>query len=208
MASDIIDTGARIAGAALRVLFGRGLRGVTGQAVADTAGLSRMTVHRYYPSKQELLRAALGIVAAVFEEAARKPEGGTAGGTITRLGEAIGRLPAGDLPTRLAEIRNAFPDIHAQFLATRRRALDALLDRVFREAQESGRFRTDLDPRVVQVFVRESIANLFTPDQALLGLGVGPAELFATVREILLHGLVERVPAPRAGRSRKGTREK
>lgn len=208
MQSSPVDTRARIAAAALRLLFERGLRGVTGQAVADTAGLSRMTVHRYCSSKQELLRAALSVVAKVFEEADQTPDGGTADETIARLGEAIARLPAGDLPTRLAEVRNAFPDIHAQFLTARRRALDALLDRVFREAKGGERFRSDLDPRVMQVFIRESIANLFTPDQALLGLGVRPAEIFATVKEILLHGLVEHAPAHRVARhSRKGARK-
>jgi AcrR family transcriptional regulator len=208
MPSSTIDTRARIAGAALRLLFERGLRGVTGQAVADIAGLSRMTVHRYSPSKQELLRAALSCVAKVFEEAVQTPEGGTADETIARLGEAIARLPAGDLPTRLAEVRNAFPDIHAQFLITRRKALDALLDRVFSEVKGGGRLRSDLDPRVMQVFIRESIANLLTPDQALLGLGVRPAEMFATVKEILLHGLVEHAPTPRVARhSRKGAKK-
>jgi len=203
----IADTRARVAGVALRLLFERGLRGVTGQAVADCAGVSRMTVHRHCPSKQELLRAALGVVAKVFEEAVQTPEGGTADETIARLGEAIARLPVGDLPTRLAEVRNAYPAIHDQFLATRRRALDALLGRVFREARESGRFRSDLDRRVMEVFVRESIAGLFTPNQVLLGQGVKPVEIFTTVKEILLHGLVERAPAPRAAKhARKGAK--
>jgi AcrR family transcriptional regulator len=203
-----LDTRARVAGAALRLLFERGLRGVTGQAVADCAGVSRMTVHRYCPSKQELLHAALGVVAKVFEEAVQTPRGSTVDETIARLGEAIARLPFGDLPTRLAEVRDAYPSIHDQFLATRRRALDALLGSIFREARESGRFRSDLDRRVTEVFVRESIANLFTPNQVLRGQGVSPVEIFTTVKEILLHGLVERAPGPRAGRhSRKDAKK-
>jgi AcrR family transcriptional regulator len=202
-----VDTSSRVAGAALRLLLERGLRGVTGQAVADCAGVSRMTVHRYCPSKQELLHAALGVVANVFEEAVQTPRGSTVDETIARLGEAIARLPVGDLPTRLAEVRTAHPGIHDQFLATRRRALDALLSRVFREAREIGRFRSDLDRRVMEAFVRESIASLFTPNQVLLGQGVRPAEIFTTVKEILLHGLVERAPAPRVARhSRKGAK--
>jgi AcrR family transcriptional regulator len=186
------DTRERIANVALRLLFERGPRGVTGQAVADTAAVSRMTVHRYCSSKEALLRAALGVVAHVFEEAVQAPSGSDADVTIARLGEAIARLPVGDLPTRLAEVRDAYPDIHAQFLAARQRALDSLLNRVFHEVQESGRLRSDLDPRVVEAFVRESLANLLTPSPILLAQGVTPAGLFETVKEILLYGLVER----------------
>jgi AcrR family transcriptional regulator len=184
-----------------------GLRGVTGKAVADAAGVSRMTVHRHFSSKDALIEAALGRVAHVFEEALEVPERGV-DETIARLGEAIARLPRGDLPTRLAEVRAAYPEVHDQFLKARRKALDALLDQVFLEGRGDGRLRSDLNRHVAEVFVRESLASLFTPNPALLGHGIKPAEIFRTVKEIILHGIVEPAARPNpTKRPRKGAKK-
>lgn len=200
------NTASRLATTALQLLMDSGLHGVTGKAVADAAGVSRMTVHRYFPSKEMLIEAALGKVAHVFEEALEVTERGV-DTTIVRLGEAIARLPRGDLPTRLAEIRTAYPDIHDRFLTARRNALDAMLNQVFLEGQEEGRLRSDLNQHVAEVFVRESLANLFVPNPGLLGRGIKPIEIFRTVKEIIMHGIIEPAAGPNpVRRSRKGAK--
>lgn len=196
------DTSLRLATASLQLLMDGGLRGVTGKAVADAAGVSRMTVHRHFPSKETLIEAALGRVAHVFEEAIEVPGRGV-DETIMQLGEAIARLPRGDLPTRLAELRAAYPDVHHRFLEVRQKALDALLDQVFIDGRGT-RLRSDLNQHVAEVFVRESLTNLFAPNPAVLGHGIKPAEIFHTVKEIILHGVVEPVARPNpTRRSRK-----
>ncbi len=184
------DTRQRIARSALRLLFERGIRDVTSQAAASASGLTRMTVHRYYPVKKELVRAAIGVIAQVFEEAMSTPSSGGFDATMARLGEAIASLPPGDLPTRLAEVRNVYPEVYEEFLSIRSRGLDAVLERLFCEARSQGQLRSDLDQRVVKVFVREATINILS-SPALLAQDLAPEELFTTVKEILLHGLVE-----------------
>jgi AcrR family transcriptional regulator len=201
------DTASRLAATALQLLMDGGLRGVTGKAVADAAGVSRMTVHRYFASKETLIEAALSRLSHVFEEAIEVPERGV-DETIAWLGEAIARLPRGDLPTRLAEVRAAYPEVHQRFLTARRKALDALLDQVFVEGRADGRLRSDLNQHVAEVFVQESLASLFAPNPALLGRGIKPAEIFRTVKEIILHGIVEPAAGPNSiKRSRKGAKK-
>lgn len=148
-----------------------------------------MTVYRHFRSKKELLRASLSCIAGVFEAALDRPKEGFEV-TMARLGEAMRDLPAGDLPSRLAEVRARYPDLYLEFLDSRKRGVDGLLERLFSDARAKGRLRTDLDQRIMEVFVREATAGVLASPM-LLDKGISPIELFTTVKETLLHGILQ-----------------
>jgi len=194
------DTHRRIAQAAVRVFLHGGVRTVTGEAVAKMAGVSRMTVYRHFLSKRDLVRAALNGIANIFRCALdHQPAEGFAV-TMDRLGEAVGSLPVGDLPTRLAEVRKRYPELYEEFLVARNRGVGELLQRFFADARASGRLRKDLDRHIVEAIVREATAGVLA-SPLLWEKGLGPAELFRTVKETLLYGLLQRTPGEQESRN-------
>lgn len=57
--NDEVPTEERILTAARALFVGQGIRATTIPSIAETAGCSRMTVHRYFPGKAALVRAVV-----------------------------------------------------------------------------------------------------------------------------------------------------
>lgn len=186
------DTHRRIAQATVQVFLQGGVRTLTGEAVAKVAGVSRMTVYRHFLSKRDLVRAALNGIANVFRQALDHQSTGGFVVTTDRLTEAVGGLPAGGLPTRLDEVRNRYPELYEEFLVARRQGVDELLQRFFADARATGCLRKDLDRHIVEAVVREATAGVLT-NPLLWEKGRGPAELFRTIKETILYGLLRRM---------------
>jgi AcrR family transcriptional regulator len=70
---------AQILGAALEVFSRRGFHGATIREIAGSAGLAEGTIYLYFPSKQDLLRGVIGLVADGGEDTPPDLSGGGAG---------------------------------------------------------------------------------------------------------------------------------
>lgn len=134
--------------AALEEYAERGFDGLSVDAVAARAGVSKATIYRRYPSKLELVITAAYVVA---DEDSPKPDTGTLRGDLvvalrnlcrkmndTVLGRTI-RTVIGD-STRNAELN----EMHQEFVRSRRRGTVDLLQR----AMARGELRPDTDLEV------------------------------------------------------------
>ena len=188
----------RILLAAREVLVARGVRRVSMDDVAAAAGVTRMTVYRYFGDRESLVKEAFlslaesleAVVADLGDEARPDVEA-----FLGRIGEVVGALPTG-LQTAMAELEKAHPDSYAEVRGRERRAIGALFDRLYSGAEAQGRIRPGLKRSVVEMLFWEVVTGFFDYP-ALQAQGLSPTEVFHTVVAVLLNGMLVEAPARR-----------
>ena len=189
-------TRARILDAARDLLVSRGVRRVSMDDVAEAAGVTRMTVYRYFGDRDSLVEQAFLFMAESLEAAladiARQPQPDV-DAFLDRIGAMVGTLPAG-LPTAMDELRKTHPEIHAEVRGRERRAIGELFERLYAGAEAQGRLRPGLKRPVVEMLFWEVVTGFFDYP-ALQAQGLSPTEVFRTIVDVLLNGML--VAAPR-----------
>lgn len=189
-------TSAAIA-ATLDLVAESGMSGLTTDAVAARAGVSKATMYRRWPSKDALLVDAVGSLVSEITV----PDTGTLREDIRLLLRRAVRLYADSRPEKLipelvSEMRRN-PDladaVRSGFLAQRRAALAQILER----ARARGELRDDIDRELALDLLGGVIYYRF-----LITGGPLDDALADSLTEALLHGIA--VPSPR--NTRKGSR--
>lgn len=131
--------------AALAEYAERGFDGLSVDAVATRARVSKATIYRRYPSKGEMVIAAVYVIA---EELAPKLDIGTLRDDLmaagTKLGRLMNRPVLGRAIRQIVADAPRHPDLaamHEEFVKTRRRGTFAALQR----AIDRGEIRSDID---------------------------------------------------------------
>ncbi len=76
-----------------------------------------------------------------------------------------------------------------EFHAARVEAIRQIFDLLLAQVRQQGRLREGLDPAVLRTYFIASVVNVLEhPD--LTALGLSPAEIYATVKAIFLHGIL------------------
>ncbi|HEY5835527.1 TetR/AcrR family transcriptional regulator [Streptomyces sp.] len=155
--------------AAGNLLLTEGMAAFTIERVAQTAGASKTTIYKWWPSKGAL--ALDGYFVAV-EQTLAFPDTGDITADLTSQLRAFVRLmtrtPAGRLLAELIGQAQTDPDLAAAFsehysLARRRLAVEAV-----ERAQERGQIRREVDPRTVVDQLWGACYNrLLVPDEPL-----------------------------------------
>jgi AcrR family transcriptional regulator len=124
---------ATILDATLAVLVERGDAGLTTDAIAAAAGVSKATIYRRWPSKDEVVLAAVASLA----DRVPTPDTGSLHGDLTRIAEGLtqvfsapgtGRL-IGALADRLVRDEQMARRLREGFLTDRREAARAAMER-------------------------------------------------------------------------------
>jgi len=186
----------RILQAARDLLVSRGVRRVSMDEVADAAGVTRTTVYRHFGDREALVREAFlylsesleALVAGLGGEA--QPD---VDAVLARIGEIVGVIPAG-AQAAMAELEKVHPEVHTEVRERERRVIGALFDRLYSGAEAQGRLRPGLKRPVVEVLFWQVVTG-FYDYPTLQAQGLSPAEVFRTIVDVLLNGmLVEPVP--------------
>jgi AcrR family transcriptional regulator len=185
------QTSERIVLAALGLFLLQGISKTTIGEVSGQAGVTRVTVYRHFSDKRGLVQAAFLRVAAIFQDVQAELErekNPDVEDYLDRIGRELGVLPSGDLLTRLDELHRLYPIIYAEYHQAQLAALSRIFDRLFSVAEQQGLLRPGLNRRIAQAFYWEAIVGIMkTP--SLVAHGLPHTEIYATVRNILLHGL-------------------
>jgi AcrR family transcriptional regulator len=181
----------RILLAARDLLVTRGVRRVSMDEVADAAGVTRMTVYRYYGDRESLVREAFLYLAESLE-ALIADLGGLAqpdvDAFLSRIGEVVSTLPAG-LQNAMGELEKAHPEVYAEVRERERRAIGALFELLYSGAEAQGRIRPGLKRPVVEVLFWQVVTGFFDYP-TLQAQGLSPAEVFRTIVDVLLNGML------------------
>lgn len=190
MPENATTTRERILEAALELFIRQGIRKTSVDDVADRAGVTRVTVYRYFSDRQQLIGAAFLLVNATFDRIrAALDEEEDLDGYLNRMAAELTAVPLGFM-SGMAELETLHPGIHADLRKGRRKLLRAIFDQLYARAQSEGRLRSGLDKDVVEALFWEVVMTL--PESSVLSSrGLTPAEIYATLSGLLLHGLLK-----------------
>ena len=187
------QTSERIVLSALGLFLLRGISKTTIGEVSDRAGVTRVTVYRHFGDKRGLVQATFLRVAAIFQDVQadlEREKNPDVEDYLDRIGQGLEALPSGDLLTRLDELHRLYPLIYAEYHQAQLAALSKIFDRLFSVAEQQGLLRPGLNRRIAQTFYWEAIVGIMK-STALVSHGLPHTEVYTTVRDILLHGLLK-----------------
>ncbi|WNG50521.1 TetR/AcrR family transcriptional regulator [Archangium minus] len=128
------------------------------ERVAARAGVNKVTLYRHWPTKLELIRAAVLFVA---EETPSRPDTGTLRGDLLEQFRSL-RAQARE-PSRRAIFRllfNAGPgDPVGELVHKLRDEKDAEVMHIYERAKERGELRPDADPRLIHGLLFGAVLN-------------------------------------------------
>jgi TetR/AcrR family transcriptional repressor of uid operon len=183
--------------AARDLLVARGVRRVSMEEVARAAGVTRVTVYRYFGDREGLVRAAFLHLAdsldALVTDLAREPNPDV-DAFLARIGEVVTALPAGLQPA-MADLQRAYPAVYGEVRGRERRAIAALFDLLYSRAEAQGRIRPGLRRPVVEILFWEVVTR-FLDYPALQDQGLSPAEVYRTIVDVFLNGMLVGAAAP------------
>lgn len=184
------DTRDRILQAALDLFLGQGIRKTSIDEVAERAGVTRVTVYRYFADREQLVAEAFEQVNGVFDRirGALDDERGL-DGYLARMSTELTTVPLGFM-SGMAELETLHPGVHAEIRRGRRLLLRAIFDQLYGRAEREGRLRPGLDKDVVEALFWEIVMNL-PESSALRARGLTTMELYDTLSGLLLHGLLK-----------------
>lgn len=173
-----------------QLLVRDGLRAITTNAVAQRARISKKTLYRYFPSKDELLEEIL--VSFVEENLSHLDN------ILKRDEPAIERILAslryiGEfLPQMqhrvISQVESVAPHLWQRIDDIRVRRLQALKG-LMEEAQGDGYLRSDVNPNHWILLLTGTIQSVITP-QVLLRTRISLIELLESLQTIYFEGLL------------------
>jgi AcrR family transcriptional regulator len=169
--------------AALDQFWATGIKKSSMEDIAARAGVTRITVYRYFADKKELVRAAFLQMEALFQQQMEALEAGET------PGREMAPLPFRDTAIRLDELKRLYPDIYAEFQAARLAVLRGLFDRLFAKAEQNNLVRPDLNRELIEIVFFELVTGLFDHPR-LRELGLSNAELYVQIKSIFMHGML------------------
>jgi len=182
---------------ALRLFSEIGISKTSMNDVAFQAGVTRVTVYRYFADKRALVREVFLRVERVFQEGlatlGQNPEANWKT-VLDQIGEELSALPKGDAFARANELKRLYPDIYSELQNVRESTLNGLFDRFFAVAESRGLLRSGLNRPVTQGIFWELIINFFD-NPRFASFGLSDVELFRIMTDILLHGILKDEPS-------------
>ena len=163
------------------------------------AGVTRVTVYRYFGNKRGLVRAVCRRIAAIFQKAAKagpKDSIDELNRRLNQLGEDLRELPAGNLLVRLEEISRLYPVEYREFRVARQEAVDRIFQQALAAATREHALRDGLNLRVLKAVFCSAVIGLIE-NPALVSSNVPLTEVFSTVTEVFRHGILKERPIKR-----------
>lgn len=174
-----------------------GYRATTLESIAARAGISKVTLYKYVPSKEELLCRVFERTTATFRSGLRRivDQDLPADEKLRRVIVYQVTLMASHAPflTVFFGEESGLPPVMARRVAREKRAYDDTIERVVRQGVGEGRVRA-IDPRML-VFAIDGICNWMTKWYRADGR-LRPEDIAAVFVDLLEHGYLVTVPAP------------
>ncbi len=180
----------RIVSAGERLLLEHGYRGVTTDAVAKRARVSKKTLYTVFPSKDALMEA---ILLSLLEEDIRRVDA-----IISGPGDALEKI--GILLSFLAEllpqlqerifsqVEEFDPGLWARIEELRNERLNRVKGLIV-EAQDDGLVRADLDPDLWLTLLLGTVRAVVNP-RTLISTGISSRELVRTIGIVFYEGIL------------------
>jgi AcrR family transcriptional regulator len=192
MNGDENPTREKILLSALALFSERGINRTTMSDVAYAAGVTRVTVYRYFAEKKELVRAAYLRVEQIFQDGLAELEGNPQAdweSILNQIGERLSALPPGNAFARFDEVKRLYPDVYRSIQDVRVATLDGIFEHISAMAKRQGLLRPGLNRSLVQAVYWELVVNFFD-NPRFKEFGLSDVELYRAMTDILLYGVL------------------
>jgi AcrR family transcriptional regulator len=182
----------RILEAARELFFTRGFVRVTSDEIAARLGISKATLYKAFPSKEEILKA---VISDYLTRTLVHVEGLLADG---RLGFAeklvalfafVGGRISEIGPLLVRDIQRSAPSVWRQIDDFRRERIFKNFKGVLESGRREGLFREDVDVDLLLEMFADLIGRFINPE-ALLRSGRSPAQAFESVIKVFFQGIL------------------
>jgi AcrR family transcriptional regulator len=187
------DTAHRIVLSALKLYLARGVRHSSLSDVAYEAGVTRITIYRYFGDKRGLVEAVCNHQAEIFLRAAAGTPGESSAevdARLIRLCEELGGLPPGNLLGAIEEIHRLYPDVYERYRTIREESLDRIFDQAIAAASREHALREGIDLQVAKAMFWSSVIGL-VENPALISANIPIAKICETVIAVFRHGTLK-----------------
>jgi AcrR family transcriptional regulator len=181
---------------ALTLIMENGISKTSLNEVAYHAGVTRVTVYRYFPGKQALVRAAYLRVEQIFQNGLKEfqqPPPPTLEIGMDIIGNNLRALPSGDVVKRADELKRIYPDVYAEIQSLRESTLNMLFDQISEIGKRQNLFREGLNRDLVKAVFWELTINFFD-NPRFKSFGLNDADLYYQMSRILLYGILKGEP--------------
>jgi AcrR family transcriptional regulator len=179
---------------ALALFAGQGIGKTSLDEVAYQAGVTRVTVYRYFADKQDLVHKAFLRVEQVFQdglaELGENPDQADWESAMARIAERLSALPRADVFARSEELKRLYPDVASAIQEVRVDNINQMFDRMFAVVEREDLLRPGLDRQIVLAVFWELFVNFFDKPR-FRSFGLSDAELYRLMTDILLHGILK-----------------
>ena len=180
----------RILLSALTLFSERGITKTSVNEIAYHAGVTRVTVYRYFTDKEDLVHSAFLKVEQVFQRGQSELEQNPLAweAILNQIGEDLSTLPSGDVFARFDEIKRLYPDVYNSIQEIRQKTLNGIFDQIFTITERQGLLRPGLNQAIIQAIFWELVIKVFD-NPRLKSFGFSNAELYHVMTDLLLHGI-------------------
>ena len=181
----------RIVESAAEKFLSLGISKVTLDEIADDLRMSKKTVYKFFPSKDELLKSMVHIMLARVEKQvntivlSEKPFPEKMTEFMAFVGKFIGRLST----QFIRDMQRFAPSLWKEVETFRREHIFIKLDAMFVQAQREGYFRPDVDAELFKLVFLHSMQGIINP-QTLSQHSFSAQQAFKSVFVILFEGML------------------
>jgi AcrR family transcriptional regulator len=182
----------RIVTAARGLFLQRGFLRVTADDIAGELGMSKATLYKAFPSKEEILRAVVrGIMNEILSQVESLIRDDSLGfvekmvALFSFLGARLSQLG----PVLIRDLQRSVPDIWREVDEFRRDKIFKNFKIILEAGRRQGFFREDVDlDLLLRMFI--SLIQEFVNPAAILRSGRSPGETFESVIKVFFQGIL------------------
>jgi AcrR family transcriptional regulator len=187
------QTREKIIFSALTLFSERGIKKTSLEEVAYQAGVSRVTVYRYFANKRDLVLEAFLRVQQVFQKGLSDLKQNPLAdlkSVLNEIGEGLNNLPSRNASERSYELKRLYPDIYNSIQEVRIATLNSIFEHFFAIAEHQRLLRPGLNRSIIEAIYWELVINFFD-NPRFESFGLSGVELYYAMTDILLHGILK-----------------
>jgi AcrR family transcriptional regulator len=182
----------RILDEARELFFRYGFSKVTMDEAADKLGMSKKTLYKHFPSKEDLLGAVAADHIKECDDEVRVLCTKKGVGPLEKfrgLMDYCAAQYAKMSDSLVHDLRRSAPEIWKQVEESRREHIFTEFGALVKECRQKGIFRKDVDDKLFLLIYFEVVQKILHPE-TLSSLNQKPSQVFDTVVKVLFEGLL------------------
>ncbi len=174
----------------LDLIFRDGIKGFTVETLAKDLAMSKKTIYKFFPTKEILLQKIFqyitAIIAAKFQSI-HKLDINPLDKFETAISEIVRTINRVSI-SKVGELKVRYPHIWREIEQFRLARREDFLT-IFREAQDQGYVRLNIDLELVSIIFMQIVNDVFQPEFFIKN-DLGLKETLLTFRSIFLRGII------------------